>query len=137
MPINFLLTLTIPVVDFTEPLNNWNKWLNVIHCFISPIFASIVTESKYDACTILLWSYIFLVGLYKLGNSDVPAVVLFAFAGLILAIIVAMTSYSHKPPIYHCVRYITYIVVHALYCITGVCMGWFCALCYMDICHCK
>ncbi|XP_019850914.1 PREDICTED: sodium/potassium/calcium exchanger 6, mitochondrial-like [Amphimedon queenslandica] len=87
LPINFLLTLTIPVVDFTEPLNNWNKWLNVIHCFTSPVFASIVTE----------------VGLYKLGNSDVPAVVLFAFAGLILAIIVAATSYSHKPPIYHCV----------------------------------
>ena len=54
----------------------------------------------------LLWSYdvFFLVGLYKLGSSDVPAVVLFAFVGLILAVVVALASHSHKPPIYHCVR---------------------------------
>ena len=45
-PLTLVLTLTIPVVDIDEPMNNWNKWLTVIQCVVSPLFISLVAECK-------------------------------------------------------------------------------------------
>jgi hypothetical protein len=38
IPVNFLLTITIPVVDFEEEDQKWNKYLQMMQCVISPIW---------------------------------------------------------------------------------------------------
>ena len=40
IPVLFLLQLTVPVVDYEDDNNGWNKWLNVWHVFTSPVFVT-------------------------------------------------------------------------------------------------
>ena len=43
-PAGLLLCLTVPVIDTNEELNNWNKWLSVLHCVTAPVFISLMTK---------------------------------------------------------------------------------------------
>jgi sodium/potassium/calcium exchanger 6 len=86
-PVTFFLVLTIPVVNKSEPLNNWNRWLSIIHCVTAPVFASLATK----------------VGLSLLSDHGPPAVIIFIIFGIILAVIVALTSSNDKIPFYHCI----------------------------------
>lgn len=48
-PISIILALTVPKIDKDEENNNWNKWLNILHCVVSPVFLVLITdpESKH------------------------------------------------------------------------------------------
>ena len=43
-PAGLILTLTIPVVDHEKPNDNWNKWLNVLHCVTAPLIMMLITK---------------------------------------------------------------------------------------------
>ncbi len=47
-PVSIILTLTVPVVDNDEDLNNWNKWLNVLHCVTSPLIITFISNCTYS-----------------------------------------------------------------------------------------
>lgn len=52
MPVSFLLHMTVPLVDFEQPENNWNKYLNSFHLFSAPVTISLLTKSKNPIQTI-------------------------------------------------------------------------------------
>ncbi|XP_065889896.1 mitochondrial sodium/calcium exchanger protein-like [Dysidea avara] len=83
-PITVLLALTVPVVDDSETDHCWNKWLNVCHCVISPCFIFIITEAGFKM----------IGGVFPVGG--IPLVL-----GLIVAVVVALTSKNDCPPVYH------------------------------------
>ena len=39
-----MLKLTVPVVDYEAPLNNWNKDLHVLHCVTGPVVAVFLAD---------------------------------------------------------------------------------------------
>ena len=43
-PITVMLKLTVPVVDYEAPLNNWNKDLHVLHCVTGPVVAVFLAD---------------------------------------------------------------------------------------------
>ena len=46
-PLMFIILLTCPVVNYEdEEMNNWNKPLNVLQCFLSPTFAVLLVQGK-------------------------------------------------------------------------------------------
>eukprot|EP00731_Ephydatia_muelleri_P037171 Em0408g1a len=45
-PAGLILTLTIPVVDHEKPNDNWNKWLNVLHCVTAPLIMMLITKGS-------------------------------------------------------------------------------------------
>ncbi|CAH3045249.1 unnamed protein product [Pocillopora meandrina] len=79
-PAVFCLNLTIPVVDYDEEEHNWNKWLNVLHCLTMPVFGVVATK------------------IHSHDHDKLPAWALALCAGLVLALIVAMTTKSEKRP---------------------------------------
>ncbi|KAJ7374063.1 Mitochondrial sodium/calcium exchanger protein [Desmophyllum pertusum] len=93
-PAVFCLNLTIPVVDYDKPNNNWNKWLNVLHCITMPVFGVMVT---------------------KAGNHMIaerlPVWSLALCGGLVLALIVAMTTRNDRQPWGHCLlAYVAFVI---------------------------
>ena len=46
VPVLFILLLTNPVVDYDETDRRWNKWLNVWHCLVAPVFTLAIIQSK-------------------------------------------------------------------------------------------
>ncbi|PIK44623.1 putative sodium/potassium/calcium exchanger 6, mitochondrial-like [Apostichopus japonicus] len=82
-PIVFLLTLTIPVVDYAEEKHNWNRLLNT-SCISAPVFCVMMVE----------------VGMTDIvGSFQVWELVL--CIGVVLAIVVFFTSKFDKQPVYH------------------------------------
>nr|XP_058948699.1 mitochondrial sodium/calcium exchanger protein-like [Pocillopora verrucosa] len=93
-PAVFCLNLTIPVVDYDEEEHNWNKWLNVLHCLTMPVFGVVATNN-----------YSHMIG------GKLPAWALALCAGLVLALIVAMTTKSEKRPRGHSLfAYLAFVV---------------------------
>ncbi|PIK50893.1 putative sodium/potassium/calcium exchanger 6, mitochondrial-like, partial [Apostichopus japonicus] len=83
-PIVFLLTLTIPVVDYAEEKHNWNRLLNTFHCISAPVFCVMMIE----------------VGMTDIvGSFQVWELVL--CIGVVLAVVVFFTSKFDKQPVYH------------------------------------
>jgi len=94
VPAVFFLNLTIPVVDYGEEDHNWNKWLNVLHCITMPVFGVMATK----AGNILI-------------GGRFPAWALALCVGVLLAVIVAMTTRSDRRPCAHFLfAYLAFIV---------------------------
>lgn len=93
-PAVFFLNLTIPVVDYDEEDHNWNKWLNVLHCITMPVFGVLATKA----------------GSHLIGGKF-PAWALALCAGLLLALVVAMTTKSEKRPRGHSLfAYLAFVI---------------------------
>ena len=45
-PLVFALTITIPVVEYDEDKNNWNRYLNSLQIFLGITFATFVTKGN-------------------------------------------------------------------------------------------
>jgi len=88
-PASILLSLTVPVIDKDEDDHNWNKWLNVLHCVTAPLFIVLIISPHQ-------------VGLYNIGGVF-PVWTLVMILGTVVGIVVACTSKSDTPPVYHCV----------------------------------
>ena len=82
IPGNFIFTLTIPVVELSEPLFGWNKFLNAIQLLLCPIITC------------------FLLQMGGTSLSSVPVPVIAGCCGLLLMIIVLLTSTQGEAPIY-------------------------------------
>lgn len=83
VPANLIFTLTIPVVDITAPMNNWNKYLNSLHLVICPLVVCFLLQ-EFDN---------------SIGHVPIP--VIFGLIGLLLSVLVSLTAYQSEPPIYH------------------------------------
>ncbi|KAL4223077.1 Mitochondrial sodium/calcium exchanger protein [Mactra antiquata] len=83
-PIMFCLKITIPVVNYEEEKNNWNRHLYCIQCVLGPLFGVAATK----------------VGFSKLGGSF-PVWVLVLILGIMLAALVYFTSKNDTQPKYH------------------------------------
>lgn len=83
IPIYAIFTITIPVVDPEQPMNGWNRPLNLIQLLLSP------------QCCLLITGITF----YPLKHYQMHLVVLgFSFVTIPL---VAITSHSKQSPSYH------------------------------------
>ncbi|CAH1802112.1 unnamed protein product [Owenia fusiformis] len=83
-PIIFALTITVPVVNYEEDMNNWNKILTMIHCVTGPVWFVMAGE----------------VGTTMIGGRF-PVWALILIIGVVAACIVFFTSKYDQPPIYH------------------------------------
>ncbi|XP_058828520.1 mitochondrial sodium/calcium exchanger protein-like [Topomyia yanbarensis] len=100
IPIRLVLTLIIPVVDYTVERHGWCKLLNMIHCFTLPlIFLSIsgwITEKMFDIpvfAWLLIFSSIVVTTIFFTSRTDRPpryhlVYAPLAFAGSIMIIYV-------------------------------------------------
>ncbi|XP_077861504.1 mitochondrial sodium/calcium exchanger protein-like [Saccoglossus kowalevskii] len=83
VPINFVVTLTTPVVDYSKEKHNWNRLLNSLHCITGSLF------------------FVFVVKVVLSSVSDNVLVWLITICvGTLLALIVFVTSTNHVPPCY-------------------------------------
>ena len=83
-PVWLLLTITIPVVDLEADKQSWKKWLFVLQSFLWPTFSVLATQGRS------FW----INGVFPLWGISL-------IIGLILAILVALTSSYHEKPFYH------------------------------------
>lgn len=56
MPIRFLLSIVIPVVDYTRERHGWTKLLNIIHWLTLPLLFLAVTGSKLVKIFLMLFN---------------------------------------------------------------------------------
>ena len=42
-PCSVILILTVPVIDHTAELHNWNRWLNILHCITGPTLLALLS----------------------------------------------------------------------------------------------
>lgn len=82
IPGNLIFTLTIPVVELSEPLFKWNKLLNALQLLLCP----------FVACYLLQFG--------EKNISSVPLPVIAGCCGLLLMIVVLLTSSQGEAPIY-------------------------------------
>ncbi|XP_072164267.1 mitochondrial sodium/calcium exchanger protein-like [Diadema setosum] len=93
-PLIFLLTITIPVVDYNEPKNRWNRMLNVLNLLLAPTFCTFVTKGLTKPITggFLVWHLVLAIS-------------------VLLAALVFFTSKPEKHPVYHSAfSYIGFVV---------------------------
>ena len=45
-----LLALTVPVVDYDEDDQKWNRWLNIMHCVSGPLTMSLLIQLESGPC---------------------------------------------------------------------------------------
>ena len=45
-PAGLMLSLTVPVIDREEENDNWNRWLNILHCVTAPMFIVLATKRE-------------------------------------------------------------------------------------------
>ncbi|CAF4262409.1 unnamed protein product [Rotaria sp. Silwood2] len=83
-PIILILHLTIPLVDYDKPKNNWNKFLNSFHLLSSPLVMSFLTK----------------LGFIKIGNVF-PVWAVVAIVGAIFFITSLILTQHHTKPKYH------------------------------------
>ncbi|XP_030439132.1 mitochondrial sodium/calcium exchanger protein isoform X2 [Gopherus evgoodei] len=89
MPVEFVMLLTVPVVDPDQEDHNWKRPLNCLHLITSPL-----------VCILTLKSGAY--GLYKI-QGVFPVWGLGILIGAFLAAIVFCTTKNEEPPKYHCV----------------------------------
>uniref|UniRef100_A0A8C8R7M9 Mitochondrial sodium/calcium exchanger protein n=1 Tax=Pelusios castaneus TaxID=367368 RepID=A0A8C8R7M9_9SAUR len=88
MPVEFVMLLTVPVVDPDEEDQNWRRPLNCLHLITSPL-----------VCILTLKSGAY--GLYKI-QGVFPIWGLAILLGACLAAVVFCTTKNEEPPKYHC-----------------------------------
>ncbi|XP_040106753.1 mitochondrial sodium/calcium exchanger protein isoform X2 [Oryx dammah] len=87
LPVEFLLLLTVPVVDPDKEDRNWKRPLNCLHLVISPLFLTLTLQSG---------AY----GVYEIrGLFPVWAVVV--IAGTALAAVTFFATSNSEPPRFH------------------------------------
>ncbi|CAH2295069.1 mitochondrial sodium calcium exchanger [Pelobates cultripes] len=101
VPIEFLLLLTVPVVDPDKEDHNWQRPLNCLHLILSPLLCIFTIKSGTYA-------------LYCIQNV-MPIWAIFLIVGFLLAAIVFFTTKNGEPPKYHCVFSYLGFVVSALW----------------------
>ncbi|KAH1180435.1 hypothetical protein KIL84_009271 [Mauremys mutica] len=89
LPVEFVMLLTVPVVDPDQEDHNWKRPLNCLHLITSPL-----------VCILTLKSGAY--GLYKI-QGVFPVWGLGILIGAFLAAIVFCTTKNEEPPKYHCV----------------------------------
>ncbi len=96
IPVMYLLKLTIPLVDYDLPSNNWNKSTIMINCLLAPIFMVFATQNALiKLFGVQLWVYMIVLGVvlcalvYFLTDLNTPPRVhfLFAYLGFIVSIV--------------------------------------------------
>ncbi|XP_048582960.1 mitochondrial sodium/calcium exchanger protein isoform X2 [Nematostella vectensis] len=83
-PAAVVLNVTIPVIDYDEPYQNWNKWLNVLHLITGPMFCVLATRV----------SSVLIGGRFSVW-------VLTLILCVVLALLVTATTTHNKPPRCH------------------------------------
>ncbi|XP_074976295.1 mitochondrial sodium/calcium exchanger protein isoform X2 [Caretta caretta] len=101
MPVEFVMLLTVPVVDPDQEDHNWKRPLNCLHLITSPL-----------VCILTLKSGAY--GLYKI-QGVFPVWGLGLLIGAFLAAIVFCTTKNEEPPKYHCVFTFLGFLVSALW----------------------
>ncbi|KAG2471108.1 mitochondrial sodium/calcium exchanger protein isoform X3 [Polypterus senegalus] len=101
LPMEFILLLTVPVVDPDKEDHNWKRPLNCVHLITGPL-TCIMT---FKAGT---------YGLYRI-SGDFPLWVLVLLVGLFLAGIVFFTTTNQEPPKYHFVFSLLGFLVSAMW----------------------
>uniref|UniRef100_A0A8C4T9N9 Solute carrier family 8 member B1 n=1 Tax=Erpetoichthys calabaricus TaxID=27687 RepID=A0A8C4T9N9_ERPCA len=101
LPMEFILLLTVPVVDPDKEDHNWKRPLNCVHLITGPL-TCIMT---FKAGT---------YGLYRI-SGDLPLWVLVLLVGLFLAGIVFFTTTNQEPPKYHFVFSLLGFLVSAMW----------------------
>lgn len=87
LPVEFLLLLTVPVMDPDKEDRNWKRPLNCLHLVISPLFVTLTLQSG---------AY----GVYEIGGLfPVWAVVM--IAGTALAAVTFFATSNSEPPRFH------------------------------------
>ena len=56
-PCGVILTLTVPVIDHSAELHNWNRWLNILHCVTGPTVVALLTKRTYATASVTLCTY--------------------------------------------------------------------------------
>ncbi|KAF7990287.1 hypothetical protein HCN44_000092 [Aphidius gifuensis] len=82
-PAMIILQLLIPVVNETAVKNGWSKLLNCIQLCITPTVA------------------LFKLDVWRVSFGPLPIVVLFFSLGLIIGVVLFLTTHKDKPPKYH------------------------------------
>lgn len=83
-PLRFVLVVTVPVVDYENPKNNWCRPLNTSHCLLAPLLLTLI----FGQSQVLI-------------ADKLPAWGLALAIGATLALIVWMTSSFEREPKYH------------------------------------
>ncbi|XP_060257220.1 mitochondrial sodium/calcium exchanger protein isoform X2 [Ovis aries] len=87
LPVEFLLLLTVPVMDPDKEDRNWKRPLNCLHLVISPLFLTLTLQSG---------AY----GVYEIGGLfPIWAVVM--IAGTALAAVTFFATSNSEPPRFH------------------------------------
>uniref|UniRef100_A0A4X1TE86 Solute carrier family 8 member B1 n=2 Tax=Sus scrofa TaxID=9823 RepID=A0A4X1TE86_PIG len=87
LPVEFLLLLTVPVMDPDKEDGNWKRPLNCLHLVISPLFVVLTLQSG---------AY----GVYEIGGLF-PVWAVVVIAGTALAAVTFFATSNSKPPRLH------------------------------------
>ncbi|XP_076864258.1 mitochondrial sodium/calcium exchanger protein [Brachyhypopomus gauderio] len=101
LPFEFVLLLTVPLVDVDEEDHNWKRPLNCLHLITAPLVCVLTFSSG---------TY----GLYLI-EGEVPVWLLTALIGLFLSGLVFCTTTNETPPPYHFLFSLLGFVVSALW----------------------
>ncbi|TRY85792.1 hypothetical protein DNTS_014594 [Danionella cerebrum] len=101
VPVEFLLLLTVPVVDTDMEGHNWKRPLNSLHIITGPLVCVLTFQSgKY--------------GLYYI-QGEVPVWVLTICIGVFLSGIVFFTTTDEQPPRFHSLYSLLGFIVSAMW----------------------
>ena len=93
-PLIFALTITIPVVEYDEDKNNWNRYLNSLQIFLGITFATFATKVGFDKI-----------------SSSFDVWILLMIIGAVLSLVMFFTSKNEVQPVYHeALSYLGFIV---------------------------
>ncbi|XP_040842880.1 mitochondrial sodium/calcium exchanger protein isoform X1 [Ochotona curzoniae] len=87
LPVEFLLLLTVPVVDPDKDDKNWKRPLNCLHLAISPLVVVLTLQSG-------------VYGVYEIGGV-LPVWAVVVMAGTALASITFFATSNNEPPKFH------------------------------------
>uniref|UniRef100_A0ABI0NME6 Solute carrier family 8 member B1 n=2 Tax=Bos taurus TaxID=9913 RepID=A0ABI0NME6_BOVIN len=87
LPVEFLLLLTVPVMDPDKEDRNWKRPLNCLHLVISPLFLTLTLQSG---------AY----GVYEIGGLF-PVWAAVVIAGTALAAVTFFATSNSEPPRFH------------------------------------
>uniref|UniRef100_A0A4W2IB55 Solute carrier family 8 member B1 n=1 Tax=Bos indicus x Bos taurus TaxID=30522 RepID=A0A4W2IB55_BOBOX len=87
LPVEFLLLLTVPVMDPDKEDRNWKRPLNCLHLVISPLFLTLTLQSG---------AY----GVYEIGGLF-PVWAVVVIAGTALAAVTFFATSNSEPPRFH------------------------------------
>uniref|UniRef100_A0A8C5LVJ2 Solute carrier family 8 member B1 n=1 Tax=Leptobrachium leishanense TaxID=445787 RepID=A0A8C5LVJ2_9ANUR len=101
VPVEFLLLLSVPVVDPDKEDRNWQRPLNCLHLITSPLLCIFTIQSG-------------IYGLYSIQDV-MPVWAIVLIVGALLAAVVFFTTKNGEPPKYHTIFSFLGFVVSALW----------------------